>query len=168
MKRTPNRHAIVARPMAVEVAICEKRLDNALFASIRSAKLREHCPEAENVRRDIRRKRLRPNKHIALVLRDAFERGADDEDVEALGQEIVAMARQWKKERDGSVTRPLPEVHQFEEHTEGIAEEAELAFCYDPSPRTFIQLEESKTRHINASMRLLETARQQAFAGINS
>jgi hypothetical protein len=168
MRNTPNRPNAVARSMAVEVSVCEKRLDNALFTATRSAKLREHCPEAENVRRDIRRKRLRPNKHIALVLRDAFERNSEDTDGEALGREIIAMWREWKRERDGVILPAFPEAHRLEQHIEGMSDDRTLAFRDNPSPKTYIELEEAKAAEHAADRALLETARRQAFFGINS
>jgi hypothetical protein len=106
--------------------------------------------------------------HIAAILVDAFNRGAPEEDVQGFAEELKAEIHFLYTQRDGTTPEPLPEAHQAEEHAEGIAEEAELAYVYQPSAPTFFRLQEAKQAHFNASMKLLETARQQALRGIHS
>jgi hypothetical protein len=137
----------------------------------RSCTETEHNPRAQRIARamlDHNDPRQFGCEHLSVLFVDAFDRGCPEEEVLAFAEELKAEIRYLYAQRDGFKPEPLPEAHQAEEHAEGQAEEAELAFVYQPSGPTFFQLQEKKHAHINASLKLLETARQQALRGIHS
>lgn len=143
--------------MSVEVNFSARKLDEALMKSVRSATRKEHCLKAENTRREIRRHRILPNQHIVTVLRDAYERGASQADVEAYFREGLAMVGHWyKAER---VALPLSEAHKLEEHAEGVKEDRETDFIHDPSPRNAFLYLESFDSYDTKSQALREKAR---------
>ncbi len=148
------------RQFAVSIGVAERRSIDALRRSRRAAVKPEHVDLAEDVSRNTFNHRYQGPRHIAVILRDAFERGASEADLRAFPNELNAIITSWIAQRDGEKPLQLADVHQVEERIEGEREVAELAFVYDKSPATAIRLIEAIQKHECANAPLEMCARQ--------
>ena len=96
--------------------------------------------------------------HLVTLMRDAFDRGAPEEDLRALERELAAMVDQWMIERDGARVIDFVAVHRVEEHSEGLQEETEIDLAYDPSPRHASLFIEAASRHMASIKRMIQAA----------
>ncbi len=149
----------VARDFAVRVSVAERRLLTALRRSRSASTKKEEIPEAEDIYRGVSNHRYQGPRHFAVLLYDAFLRGAPESELRAVEMELSALVSSWIRERDGEKPLPLSVAHRAEEMAEGEREVAELDFSYDPSPATAIRLIEAIDRHEIANAPLEMCAR---------
>ena len=148
----------LARPMAVELSVLEKRGNEALRKAVDSTTRKEFCPAAEDLRRQVfTKRRMFPVRHIMLILRDAFERGASESDVTAFVRWMDREITQWYRPQSVNVSL-LPKAHLDEETAEAPREIAEVMFRNDPSPFTAHKLLEAIRVHEVATDSLEEVA----------
>ena len=157
MRHSPRHTENLARPMAVELSVLEKRGNEALRKAVDSTTRKEFCPAAEDLRRQVfTKRRMFPVRHIMLILRDAFERGASESDVKAFVRWMDREITQWY--RPVGISVPLPQAHLTEETAEAPREIAEVMFRNDPSPFTAHKLLEAIRAHEVATDSLEEVA----------
>jgi hypothetical protein len=134
---TPN------RPDRVELAIAEKRCNEALRRVTRNATLPEYDSTAENLRRDINRHRIIPTRHILTVLWNAKTRKASREDVKAFAMELLAVVDDWFDAEEGKLPAAFGEVLIKEETVEGVREVKETILSLNPkcpsAARSFLE-----------------------------
>ncbi len=156
---TERRSNVVPRDFGVHVSLAERRLLTALRRSRSASIARESVPEAEDVYRGVSNRRYQGPRHFAVLLYDAFLRGAPEAELRAVEMELGALVTSWIRARDGEKPLPLSTAHLAEESAEGMREVAELDFVYDTSPATAVRLCEAIDRHEIASSQLEMCAR---------
>lgn len=161
--RTPHTVARVAPPRAfrVEIAVAEKRALDALRIAPSRCTRPEHIPEAQNLRRDIiSRRRMFPLRHLYTILRDAYERGAEEADVLALARTMDAEIKGWFQAKRGIAPVDFNEAHIIETDADTEEDKAQARFFADPSPMNAQRYLDADADYMSKREWLLTFARQ--------
>lgn len=115
-----------------------QRLKDALRRCRRHAKGKTRCRTTRNLLARIDKDRATPHRHMLLVSRDGFERGAPRADVEGPWREGLGAIDGWYQEATNGVLRPMGasdvlRLSEDEQAAEGVTNVAQLRLHSDQS-----------------------------------